>query len=348
MGIEVGELRFLAFARPVSSVSHYVHFAVPKKRGGERVISAPMPRLKKAQRWVLDHLLSSIPVHDAAHGFVSERSIVTNATPHVGAEVVVNCDIKDFFPSVTYPRVKGVWRSLGYGEAVSTILALVCTAPKTTQVELDGRRFFVAQGARHLPQGAPTSPALTNIICRGLDARLDGMSKAYGYTYTRYADDMTLSAADEEAVGLLGKMMGGARFVVEDEGFVLHPDKTRVLRRGVQQEVTGVVVNEKLSVSRRVLRRFRALLFQIERDGPEGKSWSARPGEDVLATIDGFCAFVQMVDPRRGAILRPRVDTILQAHAYQRPHPTVAALPIDDRVEEAPVDPSKKEWWKMW
>lgn len=102
MGITVGELRFLAFARKTSTTTHYKRFMLPKKTGGQRLISAPMPRLKRAQEWILGNILEKVQLHDAAHGFRRGRSIVTNAQPHVGADVVVNLDLKDFFPTVTY------------------------------------------------------------------------------------------------------------------------------------------------------------------------------------------------------------------------------------------------------
>ncbi|MFT5682902.1 MAG: RNA-directed DNA polymerase, partial [Myxococcota bacterium] len=166
MQLTVGQLRFLSYSRRVSSVSHYKRFEIPKKSGGVRHISAPMPRLKAAQRWILDHILVRVPLHVDAHGFRPAHSIVTNAAPHVGADVVINADLKDFFPSISYRRVLGMFRGLGYSHAIATILTLLCTEPRVTEVELDGATWFVARGERFLPQGAPTSPAVTNIICR--------------------------------------------------------------------------------------------------------------------------------------------------------------------------------------
>jgi len=137
LNVPVGELRFLTFSREVSKTNHYKRFYLPKKTGGQRLISAPMPRLKEAQYWVLNHILQLVPVHDLAHGFVGKRSIVSNAQPHVGAEVVMNLDLKDFFPTVTYPRVKGVLKGLGYSEATTTLLALLCTEPDVDEALLD-------------------------------------------------------------------------------------------------------------------------------------------------------------------------------------------------------------------
>jgi RNA-directed DNA polymerase len=311
IGITVAALRFLSFARRVSTVTHYRRFQIPKKTGGLRPISAPMPRLKRAQRWVLAEILDKVELHPAAHGFRKGRSIVTNATPHVGAEVVLNLDVEQFFPTISRRRIKGVFRSLGYGEHVATILSLICSEPEIREVELDGRVFHVARGERALPQGAPSSPAITNILCRGLDARLARIAEGLGFRYTRYADDMTFSASGPGAEDV-GRLLRRVRFVVEREGFRVHPDKTRVLRKGRQQEVTGLVVNRRVNVARGTLRRFRATLYQIERDGPAGKRWGAGP--DVLSAIEGFANFVAMVDPERGGELRRRVGRVLERH----------------------------------
>src|SRR5262249_8757414 len=158
-----------------------------------------------------------------------------------------------------------MFRGLGYGEAAATIFALICTEPETDEVELDGQTFHVARGPRKLPQGAPTSPMITNIVCRRLDARPARAARKPGVRDTRYADDLTFSGARDADVGA---MLGRVRFIAAAEGFAEHPQKTRVLRRGRRQEVTGVVVNQRLAVDRETLRRFRALLFQIDKDGP--------------------------------------------------------------------------------
>ena len=121
------------------------------------------------------------------------------------------------------------------------------------EVDLDGRSYHVGTGHLFLPQGAPTSPALTNIICRGLDARLKGLADSLGFTYSRYADDITLSG-NGDAKQNVGKALRRMKYIVADEGFEIHPDKTRVLHKGRRQEVTGIVVNEKPGISRKRLR----------------------------------------------------------------------------------------------
>ncbi len=306
MGLTLQELRFLAFDRRVSRITHYRRFALPKKTGGERIISAPMPRLKRAQYWVLDNLLARAPVHPAAHGFLRGRSIVSNAAPHVGQAVVINLDLKDFFPSIGMPRIRGVFTQLGYSKQVATTLALLCTEAATEEVSVDGETFHVAHGPRVLPQGAPSSPALTNLLCRRLDARLQGAAAKLGYTYTRYADDLTFSGG-EVTRKLAGKLLWRVKQIVIDEGFTPHPDKQHVMRDSQRQGVTGIVVNQKPSLERDTLRRFRATLFQVEKDGPDGKAWNGNT--NVLAALEGYANFVKMVDPAKGAPLLARVRT---------------------------------------
>lgn len=367
LGITVPTLRFLAFSRTTSQVSHYVRFEIPKKTGGTRRISAPMPRLKRAQHWILEHVLEQVTVHDAAHGFRKQRSIVSNARPHVGAEVVINLDLRDFFPTLEYRRIRGTFRGLGYGEAAATIFALLCSEPEVDEVELDGQTFYVASGARRLPQGAPTSPAITNIVCRRMDARLAGAARKLGFVYTRYADDLTFSGPKGADTGA---MLDRVRFVAAAEGFVEHPTKTRVLRRGRRQEVTGVVVNQRLGVERDTLRRFRALLFQLEKDGPAGKRWGA--SEDVFASAIGYACYVRMVDPAKGEPLLQRARAVAAKHGYRPkkrplprgggggggtlrppdagpPPPAPPPEPTPPAPEpEAPPPKKKKKWWQLF
>ncbi|MDY6803738.1 MAG: reverse transcriptase family protein [Cyanobacteriota bacterium] len=311
MNISIGELRFLAFSRQTSTVSHYIRFKIPKKTGGDRLISAPMPRLKSAQTWILTDILEKLPLHDAACGFRSGRSILTNAEPHVGADVIINFDLKNFFPSISYKRVKGLFRSFGYSEAVATILGLLATEAETEEVELDGQTYYVALGDRHLPQGSPASPAITNIMCRRLDRRLAGMAAELGFVYTRYADDLTFSASGENLRHICN-ILRRTESIVTHEGFALNQDKTRIMRKNRRQEVTGVVVNEKPTVCRKELRRFRATLYQIELDGPDGKRWGNT--DNVLAAIEGFANFVAMVNPDKGMELVARVKRIKERY----------------------------------
>lgn len=299
MGVSIAELRFLCFHREVAHTTHYRRFALPKKTGGQRTISAPMPRLKRAQYWVLDTVLAKVSCHAAAHGFLPGRSIVSNAAPHCGQAVVVNLDLKDFFPSIRYPRIKGVFRGLGYSEPIATLLALLCSENVCDELQVDGERFYVGHKARErvLPQGAPTSPMLTNILCRQLDRRLQGLAAKLGFAYTRYADDLTFSGPPE-AAALTGRLLRQVHHVLKDEGFTPHPDKQQVMRSGARQEVTGIVVNRQPAVPRQQRRALRAALHQARSKGLAQATWQGHPASKSV--LVGYAQFVQMVNARQG------------------------------------------------
>ena len=243
-----------------------------------------------------------------------------------------------------YKRVKGVFRSLGYSEKIATILALLCTEPEVDEVEMDGRSYYVAKGARVLPQGAPTSPSITNILCRRLDVRLQGLAQKYGFTYTRYADDLSFSAKGAARENLT-KLLGNVRRIIKDEGFVIHPDKLRIMRKGSRQEVTGVVVNQKPNICRKKVRNFKALLFQVEKDGIEGKHWQG--SDNLLASIKGYAHYIAMVNPELGKPLAERVEAILIKHKYKHliKHP---AKKRPEPIAPQQTESKKKPWWKFW
>ena len=306
LGVTLPQLRWLTFHRRGATLVHYRRYAIAKKTGGLRHISAPMPRLAAAQRWVLNNILEKLSVAPPAHGFVKYRSLVTGAAPHTGKAVVLNLDLKDFFPSITWRRVKGLFVKLGYGEHVATVLALLCTEPPRVATELDGRVYHVALGERVLPQGACTSPALTNLLCRRLDARLAGLAKRFGYTYTRYADDLTFSSA---STADLNKLQWSVRQVIASEGLADNPSKTRVMRASQRQEVTGVVVNTRPKVSRDTLRTLRAILHNCAKHGLASQN---RDGHaDFAAHLRGRVEFACMVDPERAPALREALAAAL-------------------------------------
>jgi len=297
LGLTVARLRWLAYHRDAARRIHYRRFVIPKRGGGERAIWAPLPVLKAAQHWILRHIAEKLPVHGSAHGFLPGRSTLTNAAGHTDARVVVKVDVQDFFPTVTLRRVKGVFRKAGYREQVATLLALLCTEAPREVVVLDGETYYVSLGPRCLPQGAPTSPALTNTLCLRLDRRLSGLARRLGWRYTRYADDLTFSLpAGHQGKPRLGALLGLVRRVVEAEGFRLHPGKTRVHRRGGRQQVTGLVVNGGGAprVPRRLRRQLRAAAHNLRQGKP------LRDGE-TTAQLAGYAAYVYSTDARLGA-----------------------------------------------
>lgn len=282
----------------------YVEFEIPKATGGMRRISAPRHALKKIQQAILENMLSKLPLHDACHGFVAGRSTVTNASPHLGARVVIKMDLRDFFPSVHYRRVLGLFEHYGYGNEVSRVLAGLTTH---RPVLADGTVAWPGV----LPQGAPTSPALANLVCRRLDMRLGGLAKKFGATYTRYADDLTFSFASEPTCEL-GRFGWWVDQICQQEGFVENTRKRRILRPSKQQRVTGIVVNEGLHVPREARRRFRAILSNCRQHGVASQ---ARGRADFVDYLRGFAAYIKMVQPELGARLVAEVEGILTADA---------------------------------
>ena len=296
--LPIPQLRWLAFHAEATARPHYVRFTVPKRSGGTRDLAAPMPRLRATQDWILANVLAKVPTHAAAHGFVPGRSTVSNATPHLHPLAVVNCDLKDFFPTIHVHRVRGCFEELGYSPAAATLLALLCTEAPRRLVEYAGRPLHVATGPRCLPQGAPTSPALSNLIARRLDARCLGIARKLGFTYTRYADDLTFSTTEPEALARIGYLLARIRHIAQDEGFAVNEKKTRVLRPSSSQRVTGIVVNgEQPRIPRASVRRLRAILHEAAKTGLEAQNRDGHP--DFANHVAGMLAWVRMVSPQQ-------------------------------------------------
>jgi retron-type reverse transcriptase len=303
VGLEPDDLPSLMRAG-TGSGSGYVEFEIPKAKGGTRRIAAPRAKLRKVQRTILDHILAKVPQHDASHGFIAGRSTVTNAKPHEGAAIVVKLDLKDFFPTVHYRRVKGVFVQLGYSAPVAGLLAGLTTyRPRLAS------GVVVWPGV--LPQGAPTSPALANLCCRRMDARLAKLADKYGARYTRYADDLTFSFAKQPDVAL-GRFLWWVDGICHAEGFNERPDKRRILRNKHQQRVTGLVVNAGVHVPRADRKRFRAILHNCEKTGLAEQAKTAnKTVAELAAYLAGFAAYVQMVEPALGKRFGAQVEAIL-------------------------------------
>jgi retron-type reverse transcriptase len=285
-----------ALMRPGTATgSSYIEFTIPKAKGGTRTIAAPRPALREVQREILRQILDKVPAHEHAHGFVRKRSTVSNARPHEGSALVVKLDLRDFFPSIHFRRVLGLFTQLGYAHEVSVALAGL-----TTYRPIVAGERMISPGI--LPQGAPTSPALANLVARRLDERLGGLAKKVGATYTRYADDLTFSFAARPEN--LGRFFWWVDQIAQQEGFVERADKRRVLGRGNQQRVTGVVVNQGLHVPRELRAEPPAELHQLRKAG-------TKPDDETAARIRGFAAYVKMVEPARGAKLVAEVEAIL-------------------------------------
>lgn len=289
------------YANPTLCKKRYKTFTIKKKSGADRTIHAPVKGLKSILRSLNFVLQCVYEPHAAATGFVLERSIVDNAKKHVGHHYVLNLDLKDFFHSFDRNRVKmgfiyEPFNLNGDKEPLAFLLASLCTHP----FEIDGEIKTV------LPQGSPTSPTLTNLLCKKLDRRLTGLANRFGATYTRYADDITFSSShniytDEAFNNEL------RRIIEEDQKLIINPKKTRLQKAGYRQEATGLIVNEKVNVRRRYVKQIRMWLYYWENYGYEKaeqvfkRDYIADKGHvknmnaHLVNVLDGKLEFLKMV-----------------------------------------------------
>ncbi len=247
----------------------YHTFTIPKRSGGTRQIHAPKPALKELQRKILHRLLARLRSHPHVTGFERRHSIVTNARTHVGADVIVRMDIKDFFPSTSTERVYQYFRTIGWNKKTASLLVNLCT--------LDGA----------LPQGAPTSPRLSNLVNYQMDARLTGLAKSIGASYTRYADDITFSFYDDNHASI-SVAIRYTKMILAEYGYRIHHKKKLHIRRKHQcQQVTGLVVNEKVALPRRTRRWLRAVKHHLT---------TGRPASLTPRQLAGWQALQHMID----------------------------------------------------
>jgi len=291
LSVSLRELRFFSIHREREQQPHYVTFAIPKRSGGRRLIMAPKRRLKRIQRLLLQQLVERLPVSEHAHAFRRGRSIRTGAEPHVGKPVVLRLDLKDFFPSVTFARVRGLLIAYGYSYPVASILAVLMTEAERQPVAIEDKVFHVPVGPRHCVQGAPTSPGLCNALLLRLDHRLAGYARKQGLAYTRYADDLTFSGAGDRVAAQRWRTV--LTHIVQSEGFTVNQEKTKLMTQGTRQVVTGVVVNQTLGLSRQERRRLRAALHQSKR----------AENSDLPIPLAGQLAYLHMLNPAQAVAL---------------------------------------------
>ena len=253
---------------------HYRCLLLPKRSGGWRLLEVPHGYLMGLQRRLLDELVAHLPPHQAACGFTRARSLLDHARAHTGQPVLLKFDLTDFFASVRVSRVHALFATLGYPEPVARALAALCTVatpePVLQRLRDEGRMSWqLAQRLRdaHLPQGAPTSPALANLCAFRLDLRLDGLAHTLGARYTRYADDIVLSGGAQLKV-TRDRIETWVGRIAREEGFALNPRKTRCLGAGRRQTVCNVVVNSRPNLARDEFDRLKAVLHQCALHGP--------------------------------------------------------------------------------
>lgn len=275
---------WLRTARP--TLRHYRVWR-RSKRDGVRIIEAPKPRLRETQRRLLRRLIAEIPAHPAARGFVPGSSVAAFAWPHSDRPVVLRVDLRHCFESIPVARVRAVFAQAGYPPHIARTLAQLCTTatPADALVDIPTAHAGLLRG-RHLPQGAPTSPQLANLVMRSLDRRLAGYSRKHGLRYTRYGDDLALSGDSMDPYAALWMVSQ----VVRAEGFTIHPDKVRIMYTHQQQRLAGLVVNDRPQVARAEYDNLRALLHNAARDGAASQNRDGHP--DFRAHVYGRIAWV--------------------------------------------------------
>jgi RNA-directed DNA polymerase len=322
LGIAINDLQWFADLRALECkrnkgrLRHYHYRTMSKRFGQIRLIEAPKTRLKDIQRHILAGILDRIPPHASVHGFRRGRSVKTFAAPHTGKQVVVRIDLQDFFPSISTARIQALFRTAGYPEQVADLLAGLCTnsAPAdiwdNVAVEATPQQTRHAQqlySRPHLPQGAPTSPALANLSAYRMDCRLSSLASTAGAIYTRYADDLAFSG-NRDFERVVRRFHLHVCAIVIEEGFAVHHRKTRIMRSGVRQRLAGVLVNEHMNVVRTDYDRLKATLTNCIRHGAESQN-RTKCG-NFRAQMLGRIAFVDMLNPNRGSRLRALFDQI--------------------------------------
>lgn len=292
------------YCNPNNTFHRYRQFKIKKKNGGERIITAPRNKSFKLILSYINEILKSMYTPSAyAMGFAEGRSIADNAQKHTGMNYVFNLDLKDFFPSIEQPRV---WKRLqlspfNFPIPVANIIAGMCCMKEVIQSE-DGN-----QVVRYvLPQGAPTSPIITNMISDNLDRRLAGVAKRFGLNYTRYADDITFSSM-HNVYQENGEFRKEVWRIIRQQGFVINENKTRLQKKGSRQEVTGIIVSDKINVTRNYTRDIRNILYIWEKYGynvafakffPKYKAEKGhvkKGNPDLINVIDGKLQYLKMI-----------------------------------------------------
>lgn len=313
------ELRQITFySNPASDVKRYKDFEIPKKSGGTRKISAPVEGLKiilKCMNMILQEIYEPSKY---AMGFTKNRSVVDNAKRHINQNYVFNIDLKDFFPSITRARICARLKVKPFelSDDIARMISGLCTMKVT-----DGENIKYV-----LPQGAPTSPTITNIICDKLDHKLAGLAKRFGLNYSRYADDITFSSShnvyQEES-----DFRKELQRIVTDEGFVINDKKTRLQKRGGRQEVTGVIVCEKANVTKKYVKEIRNLLYIWERYGYDEavksfhprykaeKGYTKKGNPNLDAVLGGKLLYLKMVKGENDSVykrLQGKYDSLME------------------------------------
>jgi RNA-directed DNA polymerase len=325
LGVTPEQLEWYADVRHMNrnaaeQLGHYHYRWLLKRSGGVRLVEIPKAALREIQRKILREILDPVMPHDAAHGFRRGHSCLTYAAPHCGRMVVLRMDLQNFFTRIPAAPIHALFETLGYPETVARRLAGLCTncVPARVIGELlaSGLPSALAHlpwelrkryADAHLPQGAPTSPALANLCALHLDFRLAGLADSLGGAYTRYADDIAISA-DESLRRRSGAVSALVAAIAAEERFEINHHKTRVMHRSGRQRLTGIVVNTKPNVLRPDYDELKAILHNCVRFGPAAQNRDGRTG--FRAHLLGRIAHVQSLNARKAEKLRKVFEAI--------------------------------------
>ena len=299
------------YCNPNHTSRRYRQFKIKKKSGGLRQITAPRTQSFMMMLSAVNQLLRSMYIpSEYAMGFTDGRSVVTNASVHMGMNYVFNIDLKDFFPSIHQARV---WKRLQVPPfkfpipIASLIAGLCCMKEILEDGEGNKKDIYV------LPQGAPTSPVITNMICDRLDFYLSRLAKRFGMNYTRYADDISFSSM-HYVYRKDGKFMKELERIIKEQGFTINEDKTRLQKKGSRQEVTGIIVSDKLNVTKKYIRDIRNILYMWDRYDynvayskffpkyKEEKGHVKKGNPDLINVIDGKLMYLKMVKGEKDSV----------------------------------------------
>lgn len=297
------------------ALRNYYYRWIPKRHAGCRLLEAPKALLKCIQRKILTEILNRIPAHQAACGFKRGSSVLDHVEPHCNQDVVLRLDLQDFFLSIRASRVHAIFATAGYPAPVSRILTGLCTnaTPLSVAAHYPERMSPVlAQHLRtpHLPQGAPTSPALANLCAYKMDVRLAALANRFDWFYTRYADDLLFSGP-RNAREFPRKLQIWAGAVALEESFCLNMRKTRILRRGGRQSAVGLVLNAGPNIPRKDYDNLKAILYNCAKHGPASQNRASV--SNFRAHLLGRIAHVNQIHPRHGAKLQSLFKAIVWA-----------------------------------
>jgi retron-type reverse transcriptase len=254
------------------SDKYYKIFEIPKKSGGKRTICQPSKKLKGLQSWILVNILNKIQVSPSCKGFRKGSSTLDNALPHIGANTILNLDLKDFFPTVNAKQVYNVFKTIGYNKLVATVFTNICTYKEM------------------LPQGSPCSPMLANLTAWTLDLRIQGYVGKRGISYTRYADDLSFSGLNPSKVVKIIPMI---KTIIDDEKFIVNNKKTRIASSAKAKIVTGLIVNEdNVGIGKQKYKDLRAKIHHLTLP-------TEQYNEKLLNHIGGWLSYLNSVDKLR-------------------------------------------------